>query len=116
MAQSDRVGMKPGHRRSPAQSRLVKLTLPSLSLIEFSAIISSRSAAGNRTPDGEAAYGGDLDRAVVFTPGEVVATPPAGGKPSRSMMSRSSIFPSFSALQQQRITALTKCEGAAMDD
>src|SRR6266853_2718382 len=35
MAQRDRVGMKPGHHLSPAQSRLAKLTLPSPSLMEF---------------------------------------------------------------------------------
>src|ERR1700730_8947284 len=35
MAQRDRVGMKPVHHRSPARSRLVKLTLPSPPLIEF---------------------------------------------------------------------------------
>ena len=35
MAQRDRVGMKPVHHRSPGQSRLAKLTLPSPSLIEF---------------------------------------------------------------------------------
>jgi RNA polymerase primary sigma factor len=32
--------------------------------------------------DLDAAYGGGFDRAVVFTPGETVATPPAGGKPA----------------------------------
>jgi len=35
MAQRDRVGMKLVHHRSPAQSRLAELTLPSPSLIEF---------------------------------------------------------------------------------
>ena len=35
MAQRDRVGMKPGHHRSRAQSSLAKFTLPSPSLIEF---------------------------------------------------------------------------------
>ncbi len=35
MAQRNRVAMKPGHHRSPAQSRLARLTLPSPSLIEF---------------------------------------------------------------------------------
>src|SRR6516162_7665634 len=104
--------------------------------------------------DLDAAYGGDLDRAVVFTPGEVMATPPAGAKPASKYVStakiaageiesergaaeakddESSISPAareaeltldlvstFDAmaqvhgklhkLQQQRITALTKCE------
>src|SRR5262252_6718174 len=32
--------------------------------------------------DLDAAYGGGFDRAVVFTPGEVMATPSAGGKPA----------------------------------
>ena len=32
--------------------------------------------------DLDATYGGDFDRAVVFTPGEAMAKPPAGGKPA----------------------------------
>ena len=35
--------------------------------------------------DLDATYGGGFDRAVVFTPGEAMATPPAGGKPASNM-------------------------------
>src|SRR6266850_1202587 len=41
--------------------------------------------------DLDATYGGDLDRAVVFTPGEAMATPPAGGKPASKYQSAAKI-------------------------
>src|SRR6202158_1859669 len=41
--------------------------------------------------DLDATYGGDFDRAVVFTPGEVTATPPADGKPASKYQSAAKI-------------------------
>src|SRR5467141_4362869 len=41
--------------------------------------------------DLDATYGGDFDRAVVFTPGEAMATPPAGGKPGSKYQSAAKI-------------------------
>src|SRR5882724_5549479 len=41
--------------------------------------------------DLDATYGGDFDRAVVFTPGEAMATPPAGGKPASKYESAAEI-------------------------
>src|SRR5712671_4033811 len=41
--------------------------------------------------DLDATYGGDFDRAVVFTPGEAMATPPAGGKPASKYESAAKI-------------------------
>jgi RNA polymerase primary sigma factor len=41
--------------------------------------------------DLDATYGGGFDRAVVFTPGEAMATPPAGGKPASKYESAAKI-------------------------
>src|ERR1700737_5235285 len=41
--------------------------------------------------DLEASNGGGFDRAVVFTPGEAMATPPAGGKPASKYESAAKI-------------------------
>src|SRR5882757_2942397 len=41
--------------------------------------------------DLDATYGGVFDRAVVFTPGEAMATPPAGGKPGSKYQSAAKI-------------------------
>src|SRR6266478_1486443 len=41
--------------------------------------------------DPDATYGGGFDRAVVFTPGEAMATPPAGGKPGSKYQSAAKI-------------------------